>query len=202
MRILPVGLTGWLVETESPEESPEELYAYLRDRALPEVADLVPGARTVLLDCAGLAEAALRAVLDGFTPGGTPATIGEIVEIPVRYDGPDLDDVARYAGCTPDEVVALHTGADLRVAFCGFAPGFAYLTGVPERLHVPRLSSPRTAVAAGSVALAGGYAAVYPRRSPGGWRVVGHTSVRLWDERRTPPARLVPGTRVRFVVAS
>ncbi|NUR47576.1 MAG: allophanate hydrolase subunit 1 [Hamadaea sp.] len=200
MRILPVGLTGWLVETETGDAA-EALYVYLRDRALPEVADLVPGARTVLVDCAGLPEAALRAVLDGFSPARPPATVGEIVEIPVRYDGPDLDEVARWAGCSPAEIIALHTGADLRVAFCGFAPGFAYLTGVPERLHVPRLSSPRTAVDAGSVALAGGYSAVYPRRSPGGWRIVGHTPVCLWDERRTPPALLTPGTRVRFVVA-
>jgi KipI family sensor histidine kinase inhibitor len=201
MRILPVGLTGWLVETESGDAA-QGLYAYLRERALPEVADLVPGARTVLLDCAGLSESALRDVLGGFSPARTPTATGAVVEIPVRYDGEDLADVAALAGCPVDDVIALHTGADLRVAFCGFAPGFAYLTGLPAPLHVPRLGTPRTAVDAGSVALAGGYAAVYPRRSPGGWRILGHTSVILWDTRRTPPALLTPGTRVRFVEAS
>ncbi|NUR73316.1 MAG: allophanate hydrolase subunit 1 [Hamadaea sp.] len=201
MRILPVGLTGWLVEAETGDAA-AALYAYLRERSLPQVADLVPGARSVLLDSAGLTEAALREALSGFSPDVAPDFFGEAVEIPVRYDGEDLDDVARWAGCSPAEVTALHTGSDLRVAFCGFSPGFAYLTGVPERLHVPRLSRPRTAVDAGSVAVAGGYTAVYPRRSPGGWRILGHTSVRLWDERRTPPALLTPGTRVRFVAAS
>jgi len=200
MRILPVGLTGWLVETDSAPE----VYAYLRERALPEVADLVPGARTVLLDCAGLTEAALREVLAHRPTGPASADSADsaaegIVEIPVRYDGPDLDDVARWAGCSPDEVTALHTGAELRVAFCGFSPGFAYLTGLPPELHVPRLATPRTSVDAGSVALASGYTAVYPRRSPGGWSIIGHTSAVLWDERRIPPALLTPGTRVRFV---
>ena len=85
------------------------------------------------------------------------------------------------------------------VAFCGFAPGFGYLVGADDRLDVPRRSNPRTRVPAGAVALAGKFSGVYPRESPGGWQLLGHTSVRTWDVRREPPALLVPGVRVRFV---
>jgi KipI family sensor histidine kinase inhibitor len=100
---------------------------------------------------------------------------------------------------TADEVVATHTASDLVVAFCGFAPGFAYCTGLPERLAVPRLDSPRARVPAGSVGLAGPFTGVYPTESPGGWRLLGRTDLVLWDEERDPPATLSPGTAVRFV---
>jgi allophanate hydrolase subunit 1 len=99
----------------------------------------------------------------------------------------------------PDRTVVIPVvGGDYRVAFCGFAPGFAYLTGLDPRLQVPRLESPRTSVAAGSVAIAGPYTAAYPRPSPGGWRLLGHTDAALWDVTRAEPALLIPGTRVRF----
>jgi KipI family sensor histidine kinase inhibitor len=116
----------------------------------------------------------------------------------VVYGGEDLDDVAELAGLSREEVVAAHAGGDYVVAFCGFAPGFGYLTGLDERLHVPRRDSPRKRVPAGAVAVADTFTAVYPRPSPGGWQLIGHTGETLWDTDRDPPALLVPGTRVRF----
>ena len=123
------------------------------------------------------------------------------VEIPVTYDGPDLDEVCAHIGLTRDELIALHTGTTLTAAFCGFAPGFAYLAGLPARLHVARRPTPRTQVASGAVGLAGEFTGIYPRASPGGWQIIGHTVLALWDETRDPPNLLAPGTRVRFVRA-
>jgi KipI family sensor histidine kinase inhibitor len=120
------------------------------------------------------------------------------VTIHVRYDGEDLEFVAARTGLAVDAVVAAHEAALYRSAFCGFAPGFAYLTGLDERLHVPRLDSPRPRVDAGSVAIAGPYSGVYPNQMPGGWRILGHTDAVLWDLGRAHPALLEPGTTVRF----
>ena len=119
--------------------------------------------------------------------------------IEVVYDGEDLHEVARITGLDPEEVVRRHRDGDYEVAFCGFSPGFAYLRGLDPALVVPRLPSPRTVVPAGSVAVADTWSAVYPRRSPGGWRLPGRTDAVLWDLARPAPALLVPGTRVRFV---
>lgn len=201
-RVLPVGRHGLLVEMSGAAEA-EALHAeLLRRRAagtLPAVREIVPAARTVLLD--GLSDPARLAAelphwdLPPPTRGGA-----EAVEIPVRYDGPDLGDVAALWGVAPEEVGALHAATEFRVAFCGFAPGFGYLTGMADRFHVPRRSSPRTKVPVGAVGLAGGYTGVYPRSSPGGWQLIG-TALRtvLWDAERVPAALLEPGTGVRFV---
>ena len=124
---------------------------------------------------------------------------GGLVEIPVQYDGEDLADVAEILGCDADEVVDRHTGTTWTVAFCGFAPGFGYLTADEGSWDVPRRSSPRTKVPAGSVALAGPFSGVYPRESPGGWQLLGRTEVAAFDLAREPAALLRPGTRVRFV---
>ncbi|MFJ9416474.1 5-oxoprolinase subunit PxpB [Streptomyces sp. NPDC101227] len=201
MRPLPVGEHGLLIELDSAEEV-EALHAELRRRAaegtLPPVREIVPAAGTVFLD--GLADPrGLIAELPTWdipplTSGDRPA-----VEIPVRYDGPDLVEVAALWDVTPDEVVRLHSGTAFHVAFCGFAPGFGYLTGLPRQLHVPRRATPRTRVPVGSVALAGPYTGVYPRSSPGGWQLIGTTDTVLWDPDREPAALLAPGTRVRFV---
>jgi KipI family sensor histidine kinase inhibitor len=121
--------------------------------------------------------------------------------VAVRYDGPDLAEVARLWGVAPGEVPGIVGGTEFRVAFCGFAPGFGYLTGLPEHLHVPRRGTPRTAVPAGSLALAGEYAGVYPRSSPGGWQLIGSTDAVLWDPEREPAALFAPGVRVRFTGA-
>lgn len=175
------------------------LLASLRAQPLAGVEEVVPAAATVLLrlepsaDAAAVADAISLRQLD---PGDREP--GELVEIAVEYDGPDLAEVAALTRLAPDQVIARHTGTELTVAFCGFAPGFAYLTGLPDDLHVPRRAEPRTRVPAGSVGLAGSITGVYPRESPGGWQLIGHTDVVLWDLGRDPPALLRPGLRVRF----
>jgi len=164
------------------------------------LVDVVPGHRTVLVtwrddppDLRALVEAELAAA---------PATVpSRVVEIPVVYDGPDIDEVARLTGLSAAEVVERHAAADYVVGFLGFAPGFAYLLGGDERLEVPRLPQPRERVPAGSVAIAGPYSGVYPRASPGGWRLLGRTHLTLFDPARRPPALLAAGDRVRFVAA-
>jgi KipI family sensor histidine kinase inhibitor len=121
-----------------------------------------------------------------------------VVTVPVVYDGEDLPSVADLAGLTVEELIARHTGRELVVGWLGFAPGFAYLIGLDPALHVPRLATPRTSVPPGAVAVAGPYSAIYPSASPGGWRLLGHTSLRVWDVTAEPPSLLRPGTRVRF----
>jgi KipI family sensor histidine kinase inhibitor len=178
------------------------------DTVFADVVDVVPAARTLLLvvqegaDLTPVREALAELSADrsdtataGDAGRGTP----HVVEIPVHYNGPDLDDVSELTGLVPDEVVAAHTHTPWRVAFSGFAPGFAYLAGGDRRLQVPRRSEPRTSVPAGSVGLAGEFSAIYPRASPGGWQLLGHTDANLWDVDRNPPALLQPGSVVRFV---
>jgi 5-oxoprolinase (ATP-hydrolysing) subunit B len=121
-----------------------------------------------------------------------------IITIPVVYDGPDLDETSRRTGMSVEEVVTRHEAGEYVVAFCGFAPGFAYLTGLDPALVLPRRSIPRTRVPAGSVAVSDRYTSVYPHASPGGWHLLGRTTMVLWDLERQPPALLTPGTRVRF----
>ena len=199
MQVLPAGPDALLVELTLPAEVPL-LYADLRRELT--CADLVPGARTVLLDGVVDLEAA-RAYLARWVPaGGSASHVGPLVELPTTYDGADLADVARRWGMTRAEAVATHSGTELTVAFVGFAPGFAYCTGLPPELSVPRLDRPRARVPAGAVGLAGEYTGVYPTASPGGWRLVGRTNARLWDTDRDEPALLAPGTRVRFVEVS
>lgn len=201
VRGLPVGDHALLLEVDTGEAAlalHAELLRRAAARTLPAVREIVPAARTVLLD--GVADprrlAAEVARWDIPPPaGGHDAT----VEIAVRYDGPDLADVAELWGVAPHEVARIHADTEFRVAFCGFAPGFGYLTGLPVHRHVPRRATPRTRVPVGSVALAGPYTGVYPRSSPGGWQLIGTTDAVLWDTARTPAALLSPGTRVRFV---
>lgn len=199
MRLRRCGTNAVLVEVDSPGEV-EAVRAALAAADLPDVVELVPAARTVLVETRPGGLGAVRAALAGVDPDHRAATTSHEVVIPVRYDGPDLDLVAETAGLTPDEVVDLHSGAEYRVAFCGFAPGFAYLVGLPGPLRQPRLDSPRTRVPAGSVAVAGEYTAAYPRATPGGWRLIGSTDAPLFDPRRPEPALLAPGHRVRFEV--
>jgi KipI family sensor histidine kinase inhibitor len=200
MRTLPVGDDALLVEVASGEEA-QALHADLlrrRAQGALTVREIVPAARTVLLD--GLRDRSrLAAELAATEAPAAPPRAGEVVEIPVRYDGPDLADVAAHWGVTEREAARVHADTEFSVAFCGFAPGFGYLTGLPRRYDVPRRATPRTAVPAGSVALAGPYTGVYPRSSPGGWQLIGRTDTVLWDHARVPAALLSPGTRVRFV---
>ncbi|MCI3277436.1 5-oxoprolinase subunit PxpB [Streptomyces cylindrosporus] len=200
MRALPVGDRALLVEVSSGEEAQALHAELLRRRAegALSVREIVPAARTVLLD--GLDDPARLA--DELTASDVPPApprARAAIEIPVHYDGPDLTEVAAHWGVTEREAARIHADTEFSVAFCGFAPGFGYLTGLPARYDVPRRSTPRTAVPAGSVALAGPYTGVYPRSSPGGWQLIGRTDTVLWDHARVPAALLSPGTRVRFV---
>ncbi|UFN44345.1 5-oxoprolinase subunit PxpB [Nocardioides okcheonensis] len=202
--LLPYGDRAVLVELGSTQEAVDYAVA-LRGRDAPVVGEVVPAARTVLVVAdEGAALADLRALLADVAPasGGDAAAEQPVVEVPVTYDGEDLADVARLTGLSEREVVAAHTGQEWRVAFGGFAPGFGYLIGQDERLHVPRRGESRTRVPAGAVGLAGEYSGIYPRSSPGGWQLIGRTDVPLWDLDRDPAALLAPGVRVRFVEAS
>jgi KipI family sensor histidine kinase inhibitor len=197
-----MGDEALLVDVDD-EPAPAALAAAVTAAAHPSVVEVVPAAVTVLVrtapgaDLADVArmvqECADRA--DDVDPAGG----AEELVVPVVYDGEDLADVAGHTGLTVPDVVAAHTGQVWTVAFCGFAPGFGYLRGEDDRLHVPRRSSPRTRVPAGAVALAGEFTGVYPRPSPGGWQLLGRTDLPIWDLDRDPPALLRPGVRVRFV---
>jgi KipI family sensor histidine kinase inhibitor len=201
LTVLPYGDRALLVEVSGLEAVAAVRAALGRD-PLPGQVDLVPAARTVLvlLDRAPAdTDAARLRRLPLAAPTGGDAV--RTVELPVVFDGPDLDDVAELTSRPVPRLVGELTAAELTVAFSGFAPGFGYLTGLPEHLHVPRRTTPRTRVPAGSVGLAGPFAGAYPRASPGGWQLVGRTDAVLWDLDRDPPALLPPGTRVRFVPA-
>lgn len=210
-RLRPMGEHAVLVELDDIEQV-VALDAVLRPRLevgsgiWADVLDIVPAARTVLL-VAGrgthldrLGQEALEVAQALTTPTrGARGKDGAVLEIRVRYDGPDLEDVVEHTGLRRHEVVEAHTGQIWRVGFFGFAPGFAYLVGEDDRLQVPRRAEPRTRVPAGSVGLAGEFSSVYPRESPGGWQLIGTTEASMWDTDRDPPALLLPGSRVRFV---
>lgn len=199
--VLPYGDSAVLLELAEPAEVLPLRDGLLAERD-PAIRAVVPAARTVLVEfdpartdparIAGMAAECVAEPAGRFNPDN-------LVRLPVRYDGADLVEVAERCGLSVPELVELHSGAEYTVQFCGFSPGFGYLTGLDERLRLPRLASPRTQVPAGSVAIADEYTGVYPRSSPGGWRLLGQTSAALFDLDRDPPALLTPGSRVRFV---
>lgn len=196
--ILPAGERAVLVQLPDPAAA-HALASSLRAVADDRIEEVVPGARTVLVVTREPADlAGVRRLLAQLPPRvGAGGPTHELV-IPVRYDGADLEAVAGEAGLTVEEVVARHSGATYVVAFVGFAPGFGYLSGLDPALRLPRLANPRPSVPAGSVAIAGAYSAVYPRSSPGGWRLLGRTDVVLFDVDGDPPSALAAGTVVRF----
>ena len=179
------------------------LHHSLEAADLPGVTELIPAARTVLLsfDPARTSAEILAEAVRGLGHTESVSDTAREVTIEVRYDGADLAEVADLLSVSPAEVVKRHQAATWQVAFAGFAPGFGYLAGDDELFTVPRLSSPRTRVPVGSVALAGEFTGVYPRSSPGGWQLIGRTDAKLWDLDRQPPALFVPGTIVKFVEA-
>ncbi len=189
MRVIRFGEDGWLVSTEDPIALAEAIDARRLD-------DVVPGQQHVLLR--GRA-AAVEAVLGDLPEVVQRRSTKDPHILPAHWDGPDLEEVARAAGMSPQEVVSSLRATTLTVAFCGFAPGFGYLTGLDERLHLPRRARPRASVPAGSIAIAAGYCAVYPTSSPGGWHLVGHCEQRLFSPDREPPSLLQPGDTVRFL---
>jgi KipI family sensor histidine kinase inhibitor len=198
--VLPYGDCAVLLELAEPAE-----VLALRDGLLarqdPAIRAVVPAARTVLVEfdpartdperIGGIAAACVA------EPADPPTS--DLLRLPVHYDGADLAEVAEHCGLSVPELVELHSAAEYTVQFCGFSPGFGYLTGLDDRLRLPRLATPRAQVPAGSVAIADEYTGVYPRSSPGGWRLLGQTPAVLFDLHRDPPALLRPGRRVRFV---
>lgn len=186
-------------------EMVHRLAHWLGRHAPPGIGEAVPGYATLLvyydpatIDYAQAADGcqqALRAAQD------LPLPAERRVDIPVRYggmDGPDLPEVAALHGITASEVISLHCSQSYRVYLMGFTPGFAYLGELPPQLVTPRLATPRTRVPAGSVGIAGAQTGVYPIESPGGWRIIGRTDLRLFDSRRDSPSLLQPGDLVHF----
>lgn len=200
MRVLPSGSTALLIELEHLDEV-LALYTALIDLDLEGVVDIVPAGRTILLsiDLDVTELSTVEQEVRSAEPRPAARKSGELVEIPVTYDGEDLEGVAKILGCDAAEVIRRHTADEWMVAFCGFAPGFAYIAAASGAWQIPRRESPRTSVPAGSVGLAAEFSGIYPQASPGGWQLIGHTEVAVFDIDREPPALLSPGTPVRFV---
>ncbi|MFK3681566.1 5-oxoprolinase/urea amidolyase family protein [Pseudomonas sp. NPDC088890] len=198
MRFYPVSLDALLVELANLDET-LVLFDSLQHEPIVGVSEIIPAARTLLVHFCPLTlrREALAARIASRQLHGQARAAGKLVEIAVHYNGEDLEEVARALDISVQEVIRRHTGSDYHVAFCGFAPGFAYLSGGAEFV-VPRRSTPRTRIPAGAVALAGGFSGVYPQASPGGWQIIGITEQKMWDLQREQPALLQPGYRVRF----
>lgn len=201
MRFRSAGPGALLVEVDSLAQVRALNARIERERAAgwaPGLADVVPAARTVLLD--GVTDSdVLAADIRSWSIAPAPAGSGRLVEIACCYDGPDLADVARQWRVAPGQVAAIHSSLAHEVAFCGFAPGFPYIAGLGGGREVARRDRPRPAVPAGSVALGDEYTGIYPRTSPGGWQVIGRTDAIMWEPGRDPAALLQPGDRIRFV---
>lgn len=204
MRVRAVGANALFVECADSARLEAWRAEIWRRREAGDIdaVDIVPGAATILLDGVppGTAQL-LRSWPDPAPADSNSDSDSDTVEIPAVFDGEDLPFIAEHWGVDVPVVVERLTAAALRVGFCGFAPGFAYMVGLPQEWAVPRLAAPRSRVPAGALALAGGYAGIYPTASPGGWRLVGRTELVLFDVHRDPPALLAPGTRVRIVPA-
>jgi KipI family sensor histidine kinase inhibitor len=198
LAVRPVGTTAVLAELSGLHDV-MALQALLLEQPLPGQVDVLAAAETVMVkaDSSAAARRMAGLLLDMDLTVQAHAE-GKLVVIETVYDGEDLAEVGRLTGLGTDGVIAAHSGQVWTVAFAGFAPGFGYMVGENQLLHVPRRSSPRTAVPAGAVALAGTYSAVYPRKSPGGWQLIGRTTARMWDLGREQPALAVPGDRVQF----
>lgn len=165
--------------------------------SVPSYASLLCHFDPTVTDASRLEDAIRQ--LEGRLDTSIPA--GPLLDVPTRYDGPDLAEVARRTNLTPAGVIEAHIGAEYLVYSVGFAPGFTYCGTLPEGLQVPRLASPRVRVSAGSVAIAGRQTGIYAVASPGGWNLIGRTDLPLFDINATPPVRFKPGDRLRFVPA-
>ena len=210
MKVIPASDSSLLVvlgNTISPElhKSVIELFQTLRAKADSRIRNLHPGYASLLIDFdpLQLTHDELAAEIEQTSNSAGPEVAPEtrVVTVPVCYGeefGPDLLDLAKHAGISAQEVVQLHTSVMYMVYFLGFSPGFAYMGGLVERLHMPRLPTPRTQVAAGTVGIAGNQTGIYPVDSAGGWRLIGPTPWRMFDPNAHPPTRFQPGDKVRF----
>ncbi|TQC44333.1 allophanate hydrolase subunit 1 [Rhodococcus sp. WS4] len=201
-RILRAGERAWLVECSEGHSA--ALAAAIEIGPCAQlIRDVVPAAVTVLVvahspsDMTALRDH-LRLHVAASSAGTDELVGGRTVVVPIVYDGPDLDAIAAEAGLSRQQVIALHSGAVYSVAFFGFAPGFAYLTGLPEQLRLPRRTNPRPKVPAGSVAIANLQTAIYPGAMPSGWNQLGTAEIDLWDITATPPNRFGLGDRIVF----
>lgn len=195
MQRRPYGPDAWLADGV---ESPAAWADALRAMDIAGIEEIVPAESTVVVRCTRDRHEAIGSLLDRVVPAERPSETPTPVTIDVVYDGPDIAELAVAAQLSVDDVVRLHATGSYEVAFCGFSPGFGYLRGIDRRLHVPRRSTPRISVPAGSVGVAAGYTCVYPSSSPGGWYLIGHTTATLWNTDQDPPSRLLPGHQVRF----
>ena len=214
MRIEPLGDSGLLIRVVEEFDPEKSLDAVLRAAgtleraAIPSVVELVPAYTTigVFFDPARTEtfdelRASLERALARDSESSAALADRAIIEIPVCYEGEfaaDLDEVARHTNLSRDEVVRRHSKALYLVSCVGFTPGWAYLSGLPAELATPRRASPRKEVPAGAVAIGGTQTGIYPRKSPGGWNVIGRSPLQLFDVGRNPPALLQAGNRVRF----
>jgi KipI family sensor histidine kinase inhibitor len=200
MRFLPVNFNAVLVELDNLEQT-LALLASLKSDPIAGIEELVPAARTILIHWRPTACSVAELVrqISQRDVCARAQRGGALIEIPVHYTGEDLIEVAQLLGITVEEVIRRHTSSEYTVAFTGFAPGFAYLSGGHPSFNVPRRSTPRTRIPAGAVGLAGTFSGVYPQASPGGWQIIGVTPTAMWDLARDIPALLQPGYRVRFI---
>ena len=212
-RVVPAGDSAILIELGS-EIAPEissmvfALTDLVKDAGLNSGLEVLPTYRSVLVYYDPLVSSyvemfdAVNGALERLVEPVNGNSSVKIIEIPVVYggdDGPDLDFVANHAGITEDAVIELHSGTEYRVYMLGFSPGFPYLGGLDERIAAPRLKTPRVLVPAGSVGIAESQTGVYPNAGPGGWRIIGRTSVPLFDVNSSTPSLITPATKVRFI---
>jgi KipI family sensor histidine kinase inhibitor len=196
-RLLPYGRNARLLECRDLADA-QAVQHWLAGQPAEMITELVPGARTLLLRLSAPLPAELADTLINIEPQPAIPRSGEVIIIDVRYDGADLQSISDHLKVSPEALIEHHAGQDWTVAFCGFSPGFGYLAPTERELRVPRRSSPRTRVPAGSLAIADHWSAIYPTESPGGWQLIGSTDVTLFDPTLDPPAALRPGMRVRF----
>jgi len=209
-RIVAAGDAAWLIELENRLDADVNARAIAIGRAvrasgLAGLRDVVAGYRSVAVyldPAAAAADAVEQLTAVAGAAAAEPEETGRVIEVPVCYGGsfgPDLGEVAAFASCPEAEVVSIHASRTYRVYLVGFVPGFPYMGTVDPRIAMPRRASPRTKVPAGSVGIAAEQTGVYPTETPGGWRIIGRTPLRMFDAEREPPCLLEAGARVRFV---
>ncbi len=210
-RLLPAGDSGILIEwadeiDDAVNDRVHALAHVLRNQNRPEIIDLIPAYSSLLVcyDPIKIAHSQIYSQLEAllYSSQALEPQSSRLIEIPTRYGGefgPDLAFISQRSGLSESQVIRLHASVNYRVYMLGFVPGFAYLGSVPQEIATPRLESPRTRVPAGSIGIAGRQTGVYPVESPGGWRLIGKTDVKLFDPTQDPPTLLRPGDRVRFV---